>query len=222
MAVATRNAEDIKKAVVDELYWDARVNAADVQVEVADNRVTLTGTVPSLGSRQAADEDAWLIEGVNQVDNQLDVKVTGIEPPSDETIAARVADTLLWHPDIDSSEITQAADAGWVRLKGSVGSYWQKILAEEVVSSLGGVLGVQNELAVVPSRDITDQSIADAIVSAMERNSYVDPEQVNVRVDNAVVTLSGQVPNLTAYRAAYDTARYTVGVINVKNELTFA
>ncbi len=222
MAVATRNAEDIKKAVVDELYWDGRVNAADVQVEVTGNRVTLTGTVPSVGSRQAADEDTWLIEGVNQVDNQLDVKITGIELPSDETIAARIADTLLWHPDIGSSEITPTVDAGWVRLKGSVGSYWQKILAAEIVSSLGGVLGVQNELAVVPSRDITDQSIAETIVSAMDRNTYVDPEQVNVRVDNAEVTLSGQVPNLTAYRAAYDAARYTVGVINVKNELTFA
>jgi osmotically-inducible protein OsmY len=221
MAVATRNSEDIKKDVVDQLYWDGRVDASDVQVEVSGERVTLTGTVPSLGAREAADEDTWAIEGANAVDNQLAIKFPGAAPPSDETLTAKLADTLLWHPDIDSSDITPSANAGWVSLKGSVGSYWQKMLAQELVSSLGGVVGVQNELAVVPTGDVTDQSIADAVVAALERNAYVDPDRINVEVEDGVVTLSGRVPDVMAYRAAYDAARYTVGVVNVSNNLKF-
>lgn len=223
MAVATRNEEDIKKDVVDQLYWDGRVDAADVQVEVVENRVILSGTVPTLGSRHAADEDAWLIEGVTAVDNQLNVRFpAGMELPKDETISANAANTLLWHPDIDSSDITPVVNEGWVTLKGSGSSYWQKMLAEEVVSALNGVLGVTNELAVVPSKDITDQSIASAIISGLERNAYVDPETVNVEVQNGTVMLSGKVPNLLAYRSAHDVARYTNGVVNVLNNLTFA
>jgi len=223
MTVATRNAEDIKKDVVDQLYWDGRVNAADVQVEVSGDRVALTGTVPSLGARQAADEDVWSIEGVKAVDNQLNVRLpAGVSPLSDETIAANVANTLLWHPDIGSSDVTPVVNKGWVILKGSVDSYWQKILVEEIASSLSGVLGLTNELAVVPSKDVTDQSIAAAIVSALERNADVDPDRVNVTVEDGVVTLSGAVPNVMAYRAAYNAAQRTVGVVNVENKLTFA
>lgn len=223
MVIATRNAEDIKKDVVDQLYWDGRIDAANVQVEVSEDRVILSGTVPTVASRHAADEDAWLVEGVRAVENRLTVEhPAGVPTPSDDTIASRVADTLLWHPDIDSSDIAPAVSKGWVTLKGSVSSFWQKMLAEELASGLSGVFGVINELAVVPSKDVTDQSIARAIVSALERNTYVDPEKVNVEVTNGVVTLSGAVPNLMVYRAAADTARHTVGVVNVINRLTFA
>jgi len=47
--------EKIKKQVVDQLYWDARVDASDVKVEVSDRNVILTGTVPSYGVRQAVE-----------------------------------------------------------------------------------------------------------------------------------------------------------------------
>lgn len=223
MAIATRNAEDIKKDVVDQMYWDSRVDAANVQVEVLDDRVILTGTVPTIAARHAADDDTWQVEGVRAVENRLEIERPTETPiASDETIASRVADTLLWHPDIDSSDITPVVSTGQVTLKGSVGSYWQKMLAEELAGSLSDVFGVTNELAVVPSKDITDQSIGRAIVSALERNAYVDPDQVNVEVANGVVTLSGAVPNLMVYRAALDAARHTVGVVNVINDLTFA
>lgn len=223
MAIATRDSEDIKKDVVDQLYWDNRVDAANVQVEVSDDRVTLSGTVSTLGERHAADEDAWLIEGVKAVENRLKVEFpTGVSVPSDETIVSTVSDTLLWHPDLDSSDITPVVHKGWVTLKGSVGSYWQTMLAEDLASSLSGVLGVTNELAVVPSKEVADQTIARTIVSAMERNAYVDPEKVDVEVQNGVVTLSGAVPNLMVYRAAIDAAHHTVGVVNVINRLTFA
>lgn len=223
MALAIRNPEDIKKDVVDQLYWDNRVDAANVQVEVADGHVVLSGTVSTLGARHAADEDAWLIEGVRAVENHLDVEFpTGVPAPSDETITSKVSDTLLWHPDIDSSDITPVTNKGRVTLKGSVGTYWQKMLAEELTSSLSGVFGVTNELAVVPSKEIADQHIAGAITSALERNAYADPEKVEVEVRNGVVTLSGAVPNLMVYRAAVDVARHTAGVVDVVNRLTFA
>lgn len=223
MTVAVRNAEDIKKDVVDHLYWDGRVDAANVQVEVVDDRVTLSGTVPTLGARHAADEDTWVIEGVKAVDNQLDVRLpAGVESPEDETIGANAASTLLWHPDIDSADITPVVNKGWITLKGSAGSYWQKTLAEQVVSGLSGVLGVTNELAVVPSKGLADQSIASAILSGLERNAYVDPESVNVEVQSGTVMLSGAVSSLSAYRAAQDVAEHTVGVVNVINNLAYA
>lgn len=39
--------EEIKRDLVDELYWDYRVDASNVKAEVSDGKVRLTGTVPS-------------------------------------------------------------------------------------------------------------------------------------------------------------------------------
>ena len=41
------NDETIDKQVVDQLYWDSRVNASEVAVTVQNGKVTLHGTVPS-------------------------------------------------------------------------------------------------------------------------------------------------------------------------------
>ena len=66
--------EQIKKAVVDMLYWDSRVDASGIQVEVKDGVVTLEGTVPSYGVKEAALFATWKIPGVKQVNNSSSVK----------------------------------------------------------------------------------------------------------------------------------------------------
>ena len=223
MAVGTRNEEDIKKDLVDQLYWDSRIDAADVHIDISDGSVILTGTVPTVVAKMAAEDDAWITDGVGIVDNQLEVRFppeTAL--PDDEEITSNVMDTLLWHPSIDSADITPVVENGWVTLRGAVPSYWQKIRAERVCRDLTGVVGIINELAVVPSEDLADQNIAEAVVSSLERNPYVEAEQLDVEVQNGVVTLSGEVPSMIARQAANDSAQRTVGVINVENNLTIA
>ncbi|MFO7783893.1 MAG: BON domain-containing protein [Thermodesulfobacteriota bacterium] len=66
-----RTDERIKKDVVDELYWDDRVNASEVYVEVSNGTVTLRGEVPTYFSKTAAHDDALEILGVVSVRNQF-------------------------------------------------------------------------------------------------------------------------------------------------------
>lgn len=49
--------EKIKKNVTDQLYWDHRVDASDVQIEVDEGVVTLSGNVPSFTAKDAAYDD---------------------------------------------------------------------------------------------------------------------------------------------------------------------
>jgi osmotically-inducible protein OsmY len=220
MAVQTRTDEEIKKAIVDELYWDDRIDAADVKTEVRDGRVFLSGTVPTYTARTAAEEDARAIAGGDAVDNDLSVKFpTHVEIPSDEELEANILSALRWYAEFDPSNIEAQADGGWITLRGTVRSYWQKIRAEDIVQPMTGVSGVTNELAVVPSGEFEDQRIAEEIESALERNVYIDPGQVEVKVDRGVVTLMGVVSDASGFRAARDAARYTRGVTDVDNRL---
>lgn len=215
MAVATRTDEEIKRDVVDELYWDDRVDAVDVKVEVHDGRVILSGTVPTYAARVAADEDAHAVAGPRDVINELTVKYpTTAAVPTDAQIEASINNALRWDSQVDGSDIEVISDAGWVTLKGTVPSYWQKIRAEDIALSKSGVRDVTNELAVVPTQTFADRRIADDIVGALERNVYVSAEDVDVKVSNGVVTLRGTVPDRRAHRAARNAARRTPGVIN--------
>jgi len=215
-----RTDERIKQDIVDSLYWDGRVDASKVNVEVTDGEVTLKGKVSHYAAYRASVEDAWDISGVYKVDNQLVVEYP--EPasiPTDHELKTNIQSALSWNPDISDTDIDVSVNNGIVKLEGSVDAYWKKIRAEEIAYDMRGVLKVTNELAVVPTKDIVDQIIAADIMAAYDRNVFVDADSVDVKVEKGKVTLSGTVPSRTAYLTAVDIIRNTIGVIDIDNHL---
>jgi osmotically-inducible protein OsmY len=216
-----RDKETIKKEVVDNLFWDSRVSAADVEVTVSDGKVTLEGTVPTLQARRAALLDAYAVSGVQTVDNEIAVRYEDLLPTSEE-VEQRVRYVLAWNPDIDSTDIEVRVDAGLVTLEGTVDAFWKKLHAADLAMTVGGVLDVINKLAVVPTDDVVDETIAGDIVAALSRNSLVSPEAVDVTVRNGFVSLEGTVPSRLARDAALEAAYYTPGVTGVEDRLVAA
>ncbi len=216
--------EQVKAAVLDELKLDSRVNVDNITVTVEDDgAVVLTGTVPSFAARHAAEDAAWRVLGVSFVENDLDVKYQDhLELPSDEELQERIEKVLSWDPEMTAEDIAVQVVAGRVILKGSVDAYWKLLRAERIATSVIGVMGVDNYLSVVPTHDFVDEEIADDIVSAFERNLYIDPESVHVTVANGVVTLEGSVPDFVAWRAAYDAAAATHGVLDIVDNLNIS
>lgn len=211
-------AEEIKKNVVDNLYWDTRVDASDVDVEVsAEGEVTLKGSVPSFTSKTAATTSAWSVTGVSAVNNRLTVEYpAAVTVPSDEEIQDDIENILLWDTDIDSTKIDVSVNDNEVTLEGSVDAYW-KIYAAERLADTTGVYSIENKLAVVPSEDEEDEVIAESIVNALTRNVDVNSEDVEVKVKNGEVTLRGTVSSWSAYRAAEESSFFTAGVTDVDN-----
>jgi osmotically-inducible protein OsmY len=213
-----RSDEAIKKDLMDELYWDYRVDASNVKAEISDGKVTLTGTVPSYSARAAAVNTAWGINGVQEVTNLLTVHFPpSFAVPTDEEIKTRAERTLSWNPEVYSIDIDVNVSNGLVRLEGTVDAYWKRWKAEDLISNLRGVIGVENHLAVVPRNGYIDKDIAKDIESALERSLYVDAENVTVKVEDGVVTLTGIVPSYYARGRAYNAAVFTPGVLEVHN-----
>lgn len=212
--------ETIKKDVVDSIYWDSRIDASDISVMVDGGRVEITGEVPSYTARQAVEEDAWFVNGVVAVENQLAVRYPERPAvPTDQDIETNVRDALRWDPDLYSFKINANVMNGMVTLEGTVDAYWKKVHAENIIQGMRGVIDVTNKLAVVPTEDITDESIAEDVVKALDRNMNVSAEAVDVTVLDGKVTLSGTVSGWTAKSAAYNSALYTLGVTDVKDNL---
>lgn len=215
-----RTEESIKKSVVDQLYWDDRVDASDVNIDVDESEVTLKGTVPDFTAKQAAVVDAWVVSGVTRVNNELSIKPsTSIEVPKDDDIEEWVDNSFFWDTNINSTNVDVDVDNGFVTLEGSVDAYWKKLRAENIASDTTGVLGVTNKITVVPTQSFIDKEIAEDIVNAIERRYDVSPDDIDVRVKNGTVTLNGTVPSWRAYSAIAVIAQNTAGVLEVENNI---
>ena len=216
----THNDERIKKDVANQLFWDSRLDASEVKVEVVDGVVTLSGTLPTPSSCIAAVEDAEDVAGVRRVKNYLEVPIPEmLNVATDDEIKMMIESMLRWNPNIVAKDINVSVVMGEVTLEGAVLTYWEKMKAEKIALEATGSIRVINQLAVVPTQNYVDEAIAEDIIAAIDRNINIDAEWVTVKVDGSVVTLSGNVPGFRAYRAAYNVAANTSGVLKIVNDI---
>jgi osmotically-inducible protein OsmY len=213
--------EELKKKIIDHLYWDGRIDASDVKVEVNNRKVNLTGSVPNYAASEAALFTVWSAKGVIGVDNKLDVKplIDG-KVPVDTDIEKNIKQILNWNKSIYGPKIDVSVDAGIVTLKGNVDAFWKKMKVEELVSHVLGVVKIVNLIAIVPSKSIADEVISRDILEALNRSDNIDADAIDVKVKEGLVTLSGAVGNWFAYRTAWNCAVNTTGVKDVENKLT--
>lgn len=215
-----RTDADIQRDVVESLYWDTRVDAADIGVLVDEGQVTLVGTVPTYRARAAAREDALVVQDVVAVENQLTVEISSeLDTPTDEELRATVSEVLRADPDLAATEIDVEVVDGRVRLAGSVPTFWERELARSVTVTLPGVRGLTNELVVVPAGDHDDVELARAVAATLGRNRHVDLSAIDIEVEDGHVTLSGQVADEGVRQQVLDAARYTRGVTEIRDWL---
>jgi len=215
-----RTDELIKKDVIDQLIRDGRVDASKVNVEVNNGTATLRGNVPTYLSKSSAHADAQEILGVTRVINQLAIKYPPTIPvPTDLEIENDIKNRLATNPDIDLIDMEVIVSSGRVTLRGTVDAFWKKLHAEHLAFTEPGVEEVENLLAVVPTANITDKAIAEDIVDSLESKAAVNADDVEVKVTDGEVTLTGSVTSWSGWQAAGEAAFYTPGVIHVSNRL---
>ena len=215
--VGQQTKTEIRDAVLEQLKADARVNAEKIQVQVDDGQVTLQGEVPSYRAKWAAAQAAHRVWGVYDVNNEIQVRVPA--PTDDQQIATEIRGALMRDSDLDASGIQVEVRGGHVWLRGTVSTNWARIRAEEDARWTRGVVGVSNELSVVPSGQVQDRELAAEVEGALWRDSAVEAKNITVTVAGRHVTLSGVVRNWAERRAALDDALHVPGVSDVRDEL---
>jgi osmotically-inducible protein OsmY len=213
--------KDIKKRIIEELQWDNRIDSSRISVIVDGGEVVLEGKVSRYRAKMSAQEDAWMIDGVTSVENNLEVEPVKQEAVlSDDEIHDRIKLIFFADPDLVSSRLNIKVKDGVVTLIGKVDSIWKKHYAEVRASTVSGVRDVSNQIAVVLTDKKEDKEIADKIVCALDRRNIVDGDNVDVRVEDAKVKLDGAVESRAAWESVYDVVRFTDGVSEIENNLT--
>ena len=207
--------EQLFNQVTNQIKWDNRLVSADIKVSVEGTNVTLEGSVPSSVAMRAAEADSYLVRGVTKVNNQLKIEYKEQDTPGDLEIESNIRNILLWDNNIDSSNVEINVSKGVVNLDGTVNTPWERQLIEEKSLSARGVYMVNNNLNVNMSGNMNDEIIAEEVKLAIDRNPYVNADDIIVRVNEGMVTLDGQVQSYMAANAAHDSAMYTTGVRGV-------
>ncbi|TBU86493.1 BON domain-containing protein [Phytopseudomonas dryadis] len=185
----------------------------DIDVEVENGQATLSGVVESEVERDLAGELAQGIEGVQGVDNRLEVDAR-IEPQvvdeerrittdktlaqrfDDATLAATVKSKLLWNSNTEGLDTQVRAESGVVSLSGNAGTPAAKELAGELVANTDGVREVHNHLS-ISSADSTAAeaqnaandaaaAISDTWITSKVKSSFFysrNLDSLNIKVD---------------------------------------
>ena len=215
-----RTDSEIRQLVSDELKWDTRIKETAVGVGVDNGVVTLTGTVGSYGERQAAQRAAHRVVGVLDVANDIQVKVPGTPGCTDSELARHVRQALEWDVFVPEQRITTTVSDGWVTLEGEVENLAQREAAEKAIRNLTGLVGIVNNLSVLPSAFAGD--VRRAIESALERHAVREAYHLSVQVNGGRVTIAGTVGSFAEKKAALGAARSTHGVLSVDDQLRIA
>lgn len=208
----------IHEAVIQELKWDTQVDETDAGVEVDNGVVTLSGTVSSYAKKIAAQNAAHHVAGVQDVANDIQVKVPGSQVLSDTEIAQALRWALEWDALVEDEKIHSTVTSGWVTLEGTVPFWADRSYAERAVRNLKGVRAVTNNLTINASK-VPTETVCLSIEAALERRADREAERIQVDMKDGTVCLTGRVHNWNEKQAVLGAAGYAPGVRKVEDHL---
>lgn len=145
--------------------FNRRLNGADIQTDVHEGAVRLSGTVQSEIDKALAGEIASSLGSVRSVDNELVVDPSARRPyirhddsfrqkVEDATMTALVKTRLIANSQLEGLDIDVDTNDEVVTLNGEVASTAERQLAELIAENTPDVKAVNNHLDVVetPSR----------------------------------------------------------------------
>ena len=144
------------------LLMNTNLNNFDINTDVKNGKVVLTGKVDSDLNKELAEELVLSLDGVSDVDNSLTVvKSMDTKDKSSDTmddddndltdakITTVITTRFLFDSEVGGTDIDVDTDNGIVTLNGSVESEAEKQLAIEIAKNAEDVRDVVDELTIV-------------------------------------------------------------------------
>ena len=140
-----RDDADIARAAVSAIAWQADDHDCAIKIDIEDGWIALTGHVARQSQRDDVECDLRRLPGVRGVDNLLTIK----SQVSVESVAAAITHAIGRSWMFDPNSIDVSAEAGSVRLSGTVRTLHDRYLAGTTAWAASGVTDVRNDIRVV-------------------------------------------------------------------------
>lgn len=145
-ALGLRSDPDIASDIRTAIALDYQVPDDRIAVSVMDGYVTLTGTVDWYYQRDAADEDAAMIQGVKGLTDEIYVD----QPQASAAdISAGIAQAFARNAELYDDDVDVAVDGSQITLTGTVAIWSEYDMAEDTAWMAPGVSSVTNNIVVL-------------------------------------------------------------------------
>jgi len=141
---------------------------------------------------------------------------------NDIQIQEDIRKEFKWNPLINDTKIDVAVKNGVVTLSGKVDSYIKKLGAENAAKKIAGVKAIAEDIQIGVDAPQTkaDTEIAVAVLNALKWHAAVEEKVINIKVENGIVTLEGEVEWEYQRATAFLAFASLVGVRTVVNLIT--
>jgi osmotically-inducible protein OsmY len=219
----------IESSARDSYVFKTYLKGDDIKIQSKDGAVTLTGVVSEESRRGLAKETVAGLPGVTSVDNRLEVKGASPTPNSDAWLGEKVKTTLLFHRSVSAVTTEVGVKDGIVTLRGDAASQAQKELTTEYAKDVEGVKGVNNEMTVSKTPEMTmarvvgkidDASITAQIKMTLLFHRSTSALSTKVETNDGVVTMYGKASNTAEKDLVTKLVNDINGVKSVNNRMT--
>ncbi len=222
---ASQTGEDPQKRLEEAVWTKLKEEKLDEEVSevlVKDSVVTLRGKPKNAYSKMKAIEAALSVEGVADVESELEVA----EPESVEELREDLVNRVLTYPHYTVfDDVTfMLEDEGAVTIGGYVTMPFKKEELEERVGKVRGVRELKSQIQVLPASPSDDQLRENLFQRIYGSELFVGYAQqahppIHIIVERGNVTLTGAVRSNVEKRQAESIVRSTFGVLQVTNRL---
>ncbi len=231
---------DLLQGVRDALRADTRIDFDEQSIVLAlsDGALVVEGELPDVSIKRRTLRAAAAVVAPRPIIDRLHVRPA--TPMENGMIGDLVRDALIEEPALANCRIRvwvkgqpelardppaasgaidiRVAD-GVVTLDGEVAGLGQKRLAGALAWWVPGSRDVINGLGISPPEEDSDGEISDAVRLVLEKDPFVNPDQIRVTTRDATVTLDGLVPTPSERDMAEHDAWYVFGVEDVVNRV---
>lgn len=140
---------------------------------------------------------------------------------TNEDLQKDVLNAIKWEPLLHAAEIGVTAKDGIITLTGIVDSYAKKLEAETAAKNVAGVKAVVETIEIKFARIGTksDAEIAADVITALKWNWQFASDKIKIKVENAWVTLEGELTWNYQREAAKNAIIHVNGVRGFDNEI---
>jgi osmotically-inducible protein OsmY len=188
----------ITEAVDAVLEWDEAVAAHYIDVATHHGVVVLSGFVDNMLSRDRAERVTASIAGVRAIINNITVRPVAL---GDRQIKSDITEALTLDRMTDSLKIRIGVNHGFVILEGTVNSYAQKNIVENIVKGVSGVVGIRNDLQQRVAQHGNDTTILALVRKRVANDPLLAHQKLGITVDSGKVSVSGVVATMEQFSA---------------------
>lgn len=208
------SSKSVRDALISEMDAQASLGAHDIEIDVRQGVVTLSGVVSSELDSATIARLASEISGVKEVNNYL---VVSHPISSGSILAKQIRQKLKEDSSLTGYNLDVKVREGVAHISGEVRAQPDLRKIEALSKEVIGIDEVKTNVRVKPA--ITDEALVEQVRQALSQESGINLSSVYIRANNGIVTFDGVQSNHREIDRILTVALMVEGVKDVHNNM---